>query len=70
MYPILASTVARNEKCLDYSMPFISLFHFPMFWKALDTEEYNAIYVKPNTCRQISFNSVSVFLYNNPNKYF
>lgn len=70
MYPSLASTVARNQKCLDYSIPFISLFHFPMFWKALNTEEYNAMYVKLNSCRQISLNCVSVFLYNNPNNYF
>lgn len=69
MYPILASTLARNQKCLDYSIPFISLFHFPMFWKALNTEEYNDIYVKLNSCRQISFNCVSVFLCNNPNNY-
>lgn len=70
MYPTLASTVARNQKCLDYSIPFISLFHFPIFWKALNTEEYNAIYVKANSCRQISLNCVSVFLYNNTNNYF
>lgn len=70
MYPILASTVARNQKCLDYSILFISLFHFPMFWKALNTEECNAIYVKLNSCRQISFNCVSVFLCNNPDNYF
>lgn len=63
MYPSLASTVARNKKCLDYSIPFISSFHFPMFWKALNTEEYTAVHVKLN-CRQISFNCVSVFLYN------
>lgn len=63
MYPSLASTVARNKKCLDYSIPFISSFHFPMFWKALNTEEYTAVHVKLN-CRQISFNCVLVFLYN------
>lgn len=67
MYPSLASTVARNQKCLDYSIPFVSFFHFPMFWKALNTEEYNAVHVKLNSCRQIS-----VFLYNwnNPSNYF
>lgn len=54
MYPSLASTVARNQKCLDYSIPFISFFHFPMFWKALNTEEYNAVHVKLNSCRQTS----------------
>lgn len=69
MYPSLASTVARNQKCLDYSIPFISLFHFPMFWKALNTEEYIAIYAKLNSGRQISFNCVSVFLCNNPDNY-